>query len=83
MLRVFVRDFKGEMYLYRVKYYTNYHIGKSNNTTSGYAIEECINNEWINVMFMELKDGEFIHASFLQFVGMLQSQNQNIIWDIF
>ena len=64
----------------RVVFYDNYRVGLSSKTTQGYGIELEENGEWILLTFVELKDGMYVHQSFLKLIGQLNVQGYEIIW---
>lgn len=66
----------------RVVFYGNYHVGLSKKESQGYAIEIKKDDEWIMLTFVELKDGMYVHQSFLKLVGQLIGQGYEILWQI-
>lgn len=67
----------------RIKYYLDYYAGDSPDPVSGYAIELWDNeeNEWVLCLFVQLKDNEYLHYSFVQMIGTVYERGYDLIWD--
>lgn len=67
----------------RIKYYPEYYIGASEYPVSGYAIELWDNeeNDWVLCLFMQLKDNEYLHYSFVQMIGTVYKKGYDFIWE--
>lgn len=67
----------------RIKYYPEYYIGTLNNPVSGYAIEIWDNkeNDWGLCLFVQLKDDEYLHYSFIQMIGSVYKMGYKLVWE--
>lgn len=68
----------------RIKYYPEYYIGDSVKAVNGYAIELWDNteNNWELCLFVQFKDKEFLHYSFVQMIGTIYERGYELEWKI-
>ena len=67
----------------RIVFCCDYYTGDSPVPVSGYAIELWDNeeNEWVLCLFVQLKDNEYLHYSFVQMIGTVYERGYDLIWD--